>query len=121
MPNPENLSYDHQCIFCRILNGQAPAQMEYQDEHSVAIRDIHPKAPVHLLIIPRRHIASVDDLQPEDAPLMGHLTLAAAEIAARLGLQENGYRLIFNVGRGAGQTVFHIHMHLLAGKTLPGF
>ncbi len=121
MDGEQNLSYDDQCLFCRISRGQAPAQVEYRDEYCLVIRDIQPKAPTHLLIIPHRHIPSIHNIQPDDRPLIGHLSLTAAKLAAQMGLDQSGYRLIFNVGRGAGQTIFHIHMHLLAGKSLPGF
>ncbi len=101
------------CVFCRIVEGKEPAQVVYQDEECFAFKDIHPRAPVHILIIPRRHIPSAKDLSEEDAPLMGRLLLAANRVAKQLGLQ--GYRELIQVGREGGQTVSHLHMHLLGG------
>jgi histidine triad (HIT) family protein len=104
-----------------ISRGELPAKAEYRDELCLAFHDIQPKAQVHLLIIPHRHIPSINELRPEDEALVGHMALVAAQLAAKLGVDQSGYRLIYNVGRGAGQTVFHIHMHLLAGGQLSGF
>ncbi|MSQ41141.1 MAG: histidine triad nucleotide-binding protein [Dehalococcoidia bacterium] len=101
------------CVFCRIVEGKEPAQVVYQDEEVFAFKDIHPRAPVHILIIPKRHIASAKDLSQEDATLMGRLLLAANRVAEQLGLQ--GYRELIQVGREGGQTVFHLHLHLLGG------
>lgn len=104
-----------ECMFCRIANGEIKADIVREDEHTVAFRDINPQAPTHVLVIPRRHIAAVDDLAPADAELMGRLFLAAREIAAAEGLGE-GYRLVVNNGPQAGQTVHHIHLHVLGGR-----
>lgn len=106
------------CLFCRILKGEIPAAPVYEDEEVFAFRDVNPQAPTHILIIPRRHIATVNDLAADDAALIGRLFLAAKQIAAQLGFAETGYRLVMNTNREAGQSVFHIHLHLLAGRTL---
>ena len=104
------------CIFCRIAAGQAPAEIIYQDERIVAFRDLHPKAPTHVLIIPRQHIISVAQAEAADAALLGELLLAAAKIAQDEGLA--GYRLVTNIGPEGGQSVFHMHVHLLGGRRL---
>lgn len=106
------------CIFCKIARGEAPADIVYEDEEVVAFRDLNPQAPQHLLIIPRKHIATANDIAPEDAPVTGRLFVAAGIIAGRLGVAEEGYRLVMNCNRRAGQTVFHIHLHLLAGRDM---
>jgi histidine triad (HIT) family protein len=105
-----------ECIFCRIASGEIPARLVYEDADTMAFRDINPQAPTHVLVIPRRHIASMNDLQPEDAELMGRLILAAGEIARKEGIASGGYRLVMNTGAAAGQTVDHIHVHLLGGR-----
>jgi histidine triad (HIT) family protein len=107
-----------QCIFCNIAEGRLPAQIVYQDEDVVAFRDINPVAPTHILVIPRKHIPTVNALEPEDAPVVGKLLLTAKRLAAELGFAENGYRLVMNTNHDAGQTVFHIHLHVLAGRHL---
>lgn len=104
------------CIFCKIVNGETDTEFLYQDEELVAFPDINPYAPVHQLIVPRRHIRSVNDLAAEDAPLMGRMLLVAKELAGRAGVAEEGYKLLYNVEWGAGQRVFHVHLHLLAGR-----
>lgn len=106
------------CIFCKIAAGEIPADIVYDDGEVLAFRDINPEAPVHLLLIPRRHIATLNDLSEADAALVGRLYLAGQRIAAKLGVAENGYRTVINCNRDAGQLVFHIHMHLLAGREL---
>jgi histidine triad (HIT) family protein len=106
------------CIFCRIIAGEAPGEILYADEQATAFRDIHPVGPTHILIVPNQHIASVDDLLPEDEPLVGHLFTVARQLAAQEGLQEGGYRLIVNNGRNAGQAVFHLHLHLIGGQRM---
>jgi histidine triad (HIT) family protein len=105
------------CIFCKIAAGEIPATIVHQDEHVVAFRDLNPQAPTHILIIPRRHIATVNALSEADAAVVGHQFLAARRIAAELGFAEDGYRLVMNTNAAAGQTVFHIHLHLLAGRS----
>jgi histidine triad (HIT) family protein len=102
-------------IFLKIINRELPAEIVYEDEHCVAIKDIAPKAPVHLLIIPRKVIPRLCEAQPEDLELLGHMMLTAGEVARRVGV-EDAFRLIVNNGSEAGQTVFHLHLHLLAGK-----
>jgi histidine triad (HIT) family protein len=106
------------CLFCKIIGGQIPGQFVLQDDQLVAIKDINPQAPLHVLIIPRRHVATLNDLNPADDALVGAMTRAAAAIAKEHGYTERGYRTVFNCNREAGQTVFHIHLHLLAGRGL---
>ena len=101
------------CIFCRIATGEIPATTLYDDGEILAFRDINPEAPVHVLLIPRRHIATLNDLAAADATLIGRLYLAGKQVAAELGVAESGYRTVINCNRDAGQIVFHIHMHLL--------
>lgn len=106
------------CIFCKIAAGEISATKVYDDGEVLAFRDINPEAPVHLLVIPRRHIATLNDLTEADAALIGRLYLAAKQVAIELGVAENGYRTVINCNRDAGQIVFHVHMHLLAGREL---
>lgn len=106
------------CIFCKIAAGDIPADTVYDDGEVLAFRDINPEAPVHLLLIPRRHIPTLNDLSEADAALVGRLYFAGKQIAAKLGVAESGYRTVINCNRNAGQLVFHIHMHLLAGREL---
>jgi histidine triad (HIT) family protein len=106
------------CIFCRIITGEAPGEIVYADEQATAFRDIHPVGPVHILIIPNKHIASVNDLQPEDEPLMGHLFTVARQLAQEQGIDRSGYRLIVNTGPNSGQAVFHLHLHLIGGQRM---
>jgi len=104
------------CLFCKLVDGQIAGDIVYSDEDVVAFKDINPQAPVHILIIPRRHIPSIADVTPEDGPLLGILFSVAARLAHKLGVDEGGYRVVSNVGRDAGQTVFHLHFHLLGGR-----
>ena len=106
------------CIFCRIIASQAPAEIVYADEQATAFRDIHPVAPTHILIVPNQHIASVNDLTPGDEALIGHLFSLARQIARQEGVDQSGYRLIVNTGRDAGQAVFHLHLHLIGGQRM---
>ncbi|MDG4596278.1 MAG: histidine triad nucleotide-binding protein [Candidatus Contendobacter sp.] len=106
------------CIFCKIAAGEIPAAKLYDDGEVVVFRDINPEAPIHLLIIPRRHIPTLNDLTEADATLIGRLYLAGQRVAAELGVAERGYRTVINCNRDAGQIVFHVHMHLLAGREL---
>jgi histidine triad (HIT) family protein len=106
------------CLFCKIVAGQTPGSIVYADETLVAFKDINPQAPLHVLIIPRRHIASLNDLSDSDDALVGSMIRRAAALAKERGYSESGYRTVFNTNRGAGQTVFHIHLHLLAGRPL---
>lgn len=104
------------CIFCRIIHQQAPAKIVYQDPLVTAFNDIHPVAPVHILIVPNKHISSVNDIQPEDEQLIGHLFSVAKTIAAQLKISDSGYRCIINTGPDSGQAVFHLHLHLIGGQ-----
>ncbi len=106
------------CLFCKIIAGDIPAEKIYEDENVLAFRDINPVAPLHALLIPKKHIATINDLQTEDAGVVGQLFLAAKQIAKQEGYADEGYRTVMNCGEAAGQTVFHIHLHLLAGRGL---
>ena len=106
------------CIFCRIANGQIPAKLAHEDDRTVAFHDIDPRAPVHVLIIPRQHIAAVDQLADGDVDLVGGMFLVARQLARELGVADSGYRLVVNSGADAGQSVDHLHMHLLGGRPL---
>jgi histidine triad (HIT) family protein len=106
------------CLFCKIAAGQIPAALVHQDDQLIAFKDINPQAPLHLLIVPRRHIATLNDLSPEDDGLVGSMFRRAAALAAEHGYADRGYRAVFNCNREAGQTVFHVHLHLLAGRGL---
>jgi histidine triad (HIT) family protein len=103
-------------IFKKIIDRQIPATILYEDEHCLAFRDVNPQAPTHVLLIPKKEIPSLSKATREDQNLLGHLLVKAAEIATSLGLDEGGYRLVVNSGAGAGQTVFHLHLHILAGR-----
>ncbi|MBL8077421.1 MAG: histidine triad nucleotide-binding protein [Anaerolineales bacterium] len=103
------------CIFCKIISGEIPSTNVYRDDQVTAFRDINPAAPTHILIVPNKHIDSVNMMIADDEPLIGHLFFVTKELAAKEGISEGGYRLIANTGAGAGQTVFHIHLHLLGG------
>jgi histidine triad (HIT) family protein len=105
------------CLFCKIIERQVPGALVYQDERVVAIKDINPQAPMHVLVVPRRHIATLDDLTTEDDGLVGEMIRRGAAIAAEHGHSARGYRTVFNCNAGAGQTVFHIHLHVLGGRT----
>jgi len=106
------------CIFCKIIAKEIPSELVYADEYVTAFRDIQPVAPAHVLIVPNKHIPSINELTEENADLLGKMNLAAQQIAKNEGVAESGYRLIINNGADAGQVVFHIHMHLLGGKRL---
>ena len=103
-------------IFARIIAGEIPADKVYEDEHVVAFRDVNPVAPVHVLVVPRKPLVSVADASVDDAALLGRVMLAAAQVARQLGLQEAGYRLVTNVGDDGGQSVPHLHVHVLGGR-----
>jgi len=107
---------DHACLFCRIVSGEIPATVIARNEHALAFRDIAPRAPVHVLVIPTRHIASLD--AADDAAELGHLALLAAEVARLEGVAESGYRVVANTGSDGGQTVHHLHLHVLGGRTM---
>ena len=106
------------CIFCKISAGEIPATKVLETDDVVVFRDLNPQAPTHLLAIPRRHIATINDLQNEDVELVGKLYLAAKQVAADEGIADSGYRTVMNCGEGAGQTVFHIHLHILGGRPM---
>ena len=104
------------CLFCRIVRREIPAKLVHEDEHTLAFRDIDPKAPTHILVIPRSHVASLNEAT--DPEMLGRLMLVAKALAAAEGLADDGYRTVVNTGANAGQTVFHIHLHLLGGRRL---
>ncbi|NHM27318.1 histidine triad nucleotide-binding protein [Desulfofundulus sp. TPOSR] len=106
------------CIFCKIVKKEIPAEIVYEDEHVMAFKDIHPAAPVHLLLIPKKHIPTFFDLTDEDVSIIGRVQLAAARVARQLNLEEKGFRLVSNCKEDAGQLIFHIHYHLLGGRAL---
>jgi len=108
------------CIFCKIAAGTIPSDRMYEDEQVMVFKDIYPKAPVHLLMVPRQHVESLNDLTPAHDALMAHMLRTLPEVARRAGLTD-GYRTIINTGRGGGQEVPHLHMHILGGGRLPGF
>ena len=106
------------CLFCKIIAGDIPGAIVHQDDQLVAFKDINPQAPLHVLIVPRRHIATINDLNPGDDALVGSMFRRAAALAKEHGYADRGYRTVFNTNREAGQSVFHIHLHLLAGRGL---
>ena len=106
------------CLFCRIIAGEVPADIVHSDERCVAFRDTNPQAPVHVLIIPREHMDSLDDASQRDEATLGHLLRVAARVANEEGLSESGYRTVINTGAGAGQSVFHLHLHVIGGRPL---
>jgi histidine triad (HIT) family protein len=106
------------CLFCRILAGDIPGKFLYQDDRLVVLQDINPQAPLHVLVIPRKHVATLNDLSQEDDGLMGEMLRRAAIVAREHGVGDSGYRAVFNCNREAGQTVFHIHLHVLGGRSL---
>ena len=106
------------CIFCKIADGEIQSTIVYSDDDLVAFEDVNPQAPVHILVIPRRHISTLSDLSVGDSDTIAKMIIAAAEIAKDRGISDSGYRLVFNCNRGAGQSVFHIHMHLLGGRSM---
>lgn len=108
-----------ECIFCKIIAGELPAKKVYEDEDMIAFHDIHPKASVHLLVVPKKHVASLSDLTAQDSPLISKLVLALPEIAKQQDLE--GFRVIVNNGPGSGQVVFHLHFHILGGNKIPTF
>jgi histidine triad (HIT) family protein len=106
------------CLFCRIVNREVPARFVHEDERLVAIEDINPQAPVHVLVIPRKHVATLNELTKSDDALVGEMMRRAAAIAKARGIDESGYRTVFNCNRAGGQTVFHIHLHLMGGRRM---
>jgi histidine triad (HIT) family protein len=108
----------NQCLICKIINREVPAAVVYEDDRVVAFKDINPQAPTHVLIVPRRHIATLNDLKGADDSLVGELVRRAAAIASEVGIAATGYRTVFNTNREAGQTLFHIHLHLMGGRPM---
>lgn len=106
------------CIFCKIAAGEIPADLVFEDDTVVAFRDLNPQAPTHVLVIPRAHIATLNELKPEDEGIVGHMFSAAKAIAAQESFAETGYRTVINCNEAGGQTVFHIHLHLLGGRMM---
>jgi histidine triad (HIT) family protein len=106
------------CLFCKIIAGQIPGSIVYQDDRLVAFKDINPQAPTHVLVVPRRHIASLNELTAEDDGLVGEIVRRGAALAKAAGHGDRGYRTVFNTNADAGQTVFHIHLHVLGGRTM---
>ena len=110
------MNRDPNCIFCKIIDKKIPAKIVYEDDLSLVFEDINPQAPVHLLIIPKKHIADIHSISKNDRESIGHLFYLARNIAQEKGLESSGYRMVINNGRDAGQAVFHIHLHLLSGR-----
>lgn len=106
------------CLFCKIVSGEIPASKVYEDDRMIAFNDINPQAPTHVLIVPRRHIATLNDLTADDHELVGEMVRRAALIAKSRGISAGGFRTVFNTNSEAGQTVFHIHLHLIGGRTM---
>ncbi len=106
------------CLFCKIAAGTIPPKIVYEDDRTVAFDDINPQAPVHVLIVPRRHAASIADLNDADAGLLGHLLMIGAKVAKQKGIADSGYRLVLNTGKHGGQSVFHLHVHVLGGRPM---
>jgi len=106
------------CLFCKIVAGDIPATIVYKDDQVIAIKDINPQAPMHVLVVPRRHIATINDLGPDDDQLVGEMVRRAAAIARDNGYADRGYRTVYNCNAEAGQTVFHIHLHVLGGRAM---
>jgi histidine triad (HIT) family protein len=109
-----------ECIFCRIARHEIPAKLVYEDEDLVVFHDLHPQAPVHVLIVPKAHVATMNQLDPSSPAAIGRVPLVAARIARELGIAETGYRLVCNCGPHAGMTIFHVHFHLMGGKPMSG-
>jgi len=106
------------CVFCRIRDKEIPATFVHEDEHCLAFRDLNPQAPHHILVVPKKHIVSLNDVGPDDADMLGALLLAAGKIARAEGLADGGWRAVVNTGKDGGQSVFHIHVHVLGGRAL---
>jgi histidine triad (HIT) family protein len=109
---------EQSCLFCRIVAKEIPADLVHEDESAIVIRDVNPQAPTHLLVIPQEHLESLDDASQKDEALLGHLLRVAARVANAAGLAEGGYRTVINNGVGAGQSVFHLHLHVLGGRPM---
>jgi histidine triad (HIT) family protein len=106
---------EQDCIFCQIIQGEKPGDFVFQDDSVVAFKDRNPQAPVHILILPKKHIRSINDLSEDDRPVISEMFLRAKEIAAEMNISQSGYKLVFNVEKGGGQYVFHLHLHLIGG------
>ena len=106
------------CIFCQVAAHEKPATIYYEDEHCVALRDIHPHSPVHILIVPKKHIASLNDITAADEPLLGHLVAVATQVAREKGIAGTGFRMVINTNAEGGQTVFHLHLHVMGGRRM---
>jgi histidine triad (HIT) family protein len=106
------------CLFCQIIEKKIPASIVYEDDRVIAFKDIHPQAPFHVLIVPREHIASINDVEKKHLELLGHIVFIASELAEEFGVEKDGYRLVMNCNANAGQTVFHLHAHVLGGRVL---
>lgn len=106
------------CLFCKIANHEIPAKILFENDELCAFHDIHPGAPTHVLVIPKRHVTSLTDMKPEDKELLGALLLAAIDVAERTGIKESGFRTVVNTGPNAGQSVFHVHVHVLGGRAM---
>lgn len=109
---------DSNCLFCKIIAGEIPAEIIHRNDRSIVIRDINPQAPTHVLVIPIDHIESLNEASQRDEPLLGHLLRVAARMANEAGLEEGGFRTVINTGAGAGQSVFHLHVHVLGGRSM---
>ena len=107
-----------ECIFCRVAAGTLPSRIVHQDDQTVAFEDVNPQAPVHILVIPRKHVVSIGEMDQDDSGLLGHLMLTCAKIAKEKGLTALGYRVVTNTGPNAGQSVFHLHLHVLGGRPM---
>ena len=106
------------CVFCNIVNKTIDSQILFENEHLIVIKDILPKAPVHLLVVPKQHVLGISHLQPQDGPLLGEMVFTAKQMAEKFGIGETGYKLVFNVGRDGGQVIPHLHLHLMGGKNM---
>ena len=109
---------DPDCLFCKIVAGDVPAESVYEDDSVLAFRDINPQAPTHALVIPRTHIATINDIDAEHREVIGQLFIAAAAVAREAGIEDDGYRVVMNCNEGAGQSVFHVHLHVLGGRRM---
>ena len=106
------------CLFCKIIERKTPSHIVYEDEQVLAFTDLNPQAPVHILIVPKKHIETLNDVQDADNPLLGHMLSTAKKIAAEMQIEDSGYRTVINCNEGGGQMVYHIHLHLLGGRTM---
>jgi histidine triad (HIT) family protein len=114
--NEENRMVD--CLFCKMVNGEIKPDVVYENDAMLAFKDINPQAPVHVLVVPKKHIATLNDLEPAHDVLVGEMYLTAKKVAEKLGVAESGYRTVMNCNEGAGQTVFHLHLHVLGGRQM---